>query len=375
MREALGPYLASLTQARRRRVLRILLAAMLAVFGLIAWSNYPAYRSDHRFLANLERGRINVDELFRNGITCDDTSCQFLGRDGQPVGPKFPSQSEPVPAPGGGSFFKGPGATITPEQVRQQLPELIPAFRAELAKTARLLTPRASFQAHARTLGTFWGVLFIVLIASTLIGAEWRWGVWPALLTHEPRRGRMVLAKLATVWTIVGFALVLVLGFTAGLDVIFRHISSVGARGGPSPLGLARMSGKALLSLEVYATFAAALTMMLRTSMGGIGSFLLLLGDGLATRKWTWFRLELPTQQIARLIPSPIEGIGRGYVWFPSVYATKSSCQSTPEGFRLCQQIPLPPIPLWRAVAVLFAWIATASLLAWLVMRRRDAPQ
>ena len=383
MRETLGPFAASLTQARRRRAFRILVAGMIAVFGLIAWSNYPGYRGDRKFLTKLERGQLAANDLFRYGYTCDGASCQFIGRDGQPFGPRIPIEpqaNEPTPgekpAPGeqSGNFFTGGGPPITREDLQRRLPEIIPGFRAQIAQEAKALSARTSLQARARSLGTFWGVLFAALIAATLIGAEWRWGVWRTLLTHEPRRGRVLVAKFATVWTMILLAFAIVYGVTAGLDAIFRSISSVGAGGGASTLGVVRSAGKALLSVEVYATFSAALTMIVRTSFAGVGALALLLADGLASQKWTWLRQVLPTQQIARLIP-PAEGLSGSHVWFPLATSGKSVCKTAPEGFQYCREVPLPPVPQWRAVAVLFGWMLLAAIVAWLFVRARDVPQ
>jgi hypothetical protein len=406
---ALGPYRASMAQARRRRALKLLLVATLAVFGLIAWSSYPNYRSQRKVLDGLEGGTINVEQLLQQsgGFSCNESACQIVDRSGNPIGPEFPITrgqfGEPQPGQPPKPEASTPSATTTSgtpsdatvppgeepppdkfggppisrEDLERALPELIPEFRADLAKAEKMLSPRVSLQSRARAAGVFWGVLFAVFAASTLIGAEWRWGVWRTLLTHEPRRGRMILAKMATVWTMIAIGLALTLAFTAGLDVIFRSISHVNAQGGPNNLGIARTAGKSLLSLEVYSTFAAAAAMTIRASFGGIAALALLLGDGLATTKWHWLRHGLPTQQIARLLPAPVDNFfGGGYVWWTPLSGGEVVC-SPSEGNVVvnCKEVPLHLIPQWRAVAVLFAWIALASLLTWLGLRARDVPQ
>ena len=383
---ALGPYRASLAQARRRRALKALLLATLAVFGLIAWSSYPNYRQQRTLIERLESGDLNAANLFEFGFACDEQTCQIVGRSGNPIGPRFPIEpQQPYQPPTPGSTaeptppFEKPrfGGPISEEDLKRAMPELIPEFRAELARLAERLSPRASLQSRARAAGVFWGVLFAVLATSTLIGAEWRWGVWRTLLTHEPRRGRMVLAKLATVWTVVAIGFAMMLAFTAGLDAIFRSISHVSASGGPSVLGIARTAGKSLLSLEVYSTFAAAAAISIRASFGGIAALALLLGDGLATTKWHWLRHELPTQQIARLLPAPANNFfGGGYVWWTPLTGGQVTCTTSPGGIIVdCKETPLSVIPSWRAIVVLLAWIAGASLLAWVGLRSRDVPQ
>ena len=354
------------------------MAAMIAVFGLIAWSSYPNYRNDRHLLTQLEKGELDPQKLLQHGFNCDPGGCQLIDNHGRPFGPLIPISPESLPTEGekGPGFFHGP--PITPEEIQQHLSEFTPALRRQLAEEGQTLSPRMSLLARARSLGTFWGVLFAVFIAATIIGAEWRWGVWRTLLTHEPRRWRMMLAKFATVWTMIAIAFAIIFGVTAGLDAIFRTISGVSGSGGPLVAGIVRGSGKSLLSLEVYATFAASLTLIIRTSFAGVGSLVLLLGDGLASHKWTWLRHVLPTQQIARLIPPPIEGLGGSYVWFPLATSGKSVCETrTVGGFRgqFCREIPLPPVPQWRAVVVLLGWIALATLFAWIFLRARDVPQ
>jgi len=374
VRETLGPYVASLTQARKRRAYRLLLAAMIGVFALITWSHYPSYRDDRARITKLESGQISAEQLI-GGYGCSGTSCQLIDIHGRPFGPQIPIST---PQPGEGQPGEKPGEPVPPisrEQIQQYVPDLAAAMRANLHVEAKTLSPRSSLLSGTRSLGTFWGVLFAVFIAATIVGAEWRWGVWRTLLTHEPRRGRMLLAKFATVWTMVALTLAIILGITAGLDAIFRSISGIGTSGGPTTIGLLRGGGKSLLSVEVYATLAAMCTMVIRTSFAGIGSLILLLGDGLATHKWTWLRVALPTQQIARLIPQPTAGIGGTYVWFPMATTGRTECHVVPQGFSVCRETPLTPIPQWRAVAVLFAWIALATAIGWVFLRARDVPQ
>ena len=383
MREALGPFLASLTQARRRRAYRVLVAAMIGVFGLIAWSNYPAYRDQRARVDKLAKGEINIDQLI-GGYGCDESSCRLIDIHGHPLGPQIPiptpdvtqgQPGEPCPPEAGPKCEQGNfgGPPITQEQIQKYIPDLTAALRKSLAEDSKALSPRASVLSRIRSLGTFWGVLFAVIIAATLIGAEWRWGVWRTLLTHEPRRGRLLVAKFATVWVMIALTFALIIAVTGGLDAVFRTISSVGTRGGPTTVALVRNGGKALLSLEVYATFSAMFTMLIRTSFAGVGSLILLLGDGIATHKWEWLRVATPSQQIARLLPINQDLIGGGYVWFPRVIS-KGVCR-TSGGFTRCREVLLRPIPQWRAVAVLLGWILLASLIAWVFLRARDVPQ
>jgi hypothetical protein len=218
-------------------------------------------------------------------------------------------------------------------------------------------------------------VLFAAIVGATLLGAEWRWGVWRTLLTHEPRRARVLVSRYALLWIVIAGGLVLTLAFTAVVDAVFRTMSSVGASGGPGLGAIGATAGKALLSVEVYGTVAGVLATIARTSFAGIGSLIFLLGDGLATARFDWLRHISPSQQVAALIPPPFLQ-ERGYVWFPPQSSGAVTCAPAPGGSNvLCTEKLLGPIPQARAVIVLVVWIALAAVVGWLFVRRRDVPQ
>jgi hypothetical protein len=200
--------------------------------------------------------------------------------------------------------------------------------------------------------------------------------VWRTLLTHEPRRGRVLATKLTALWVAIGLGALGVLAFTAGLDAIFRRISDIGSSGGPGLATLARVSARSLLSLELYATLAAAMTMFIRTSFAGMGALLFILADGLTTRRFIWLRHFLPNQQIATLIPPGSQFVETpGYAWWPLINTSGARCAPDASGSITCIETPLKAIPHWRASLVLAAWIAAFALAAWAVLRARDVPQ
>jgi ABC-type transport system involved in multi-copper enzyme maturation permease subunit len=388
MRDALGPYRAALTLGRRRSLI-LLLVVMVSLFGQRA------------FLAKLQHGTLTQESLFQFGIGCfgggpiekpgfepqagtSETpetppagpetpapteqqnlpTCQFVGPDG-PIGPTF--QGEP---------FGPNGPTFTQDFIDQLRPELIKSQRQIIAQTQQLMGSRFMFSSRVRGLGTFVGIVFAVLFGATFIGADFRWGVWRTLLTHEPRRGRVLTSKLSAMWTYVLLGFVVTLAVMTGVDVVMRSISNVHASGGPTVARLAKESGWALLSVEMYATMAAALALAVRTSIAGIATLLLTVGDHLLISKYHWLRHFFPVQQVAALLPTP-ERLATAYVWFPRVTGGYR-CTEPPggqPGFSECKEILLKPIPHWRASVVLAGWLVAFTLAAWAVLRARDVPQ
>lgn len=410
MRELLGPYRAALALGRRRSVI-VVLAIVVAIAGAIAWTTYRPLRQQEGFLALLQSGNITQDNFFQfaPGVSCfggdfgppfgprprsdptdtatptpDDTAtsgasptpgieqpesfpgsneptCQFIGNDGTPIG-----------APFTGDPFGPEG--FSQETIDEIRPALIAGQENLIARMEKDLAPMRVLEVRIRALGTFLGIGFMILMAATLFGAEYRWGVWPTLFTHEPRRGRVLATKLAALWTLVLVGFLLSLAVITGVDALMRTLDGIDATGGPSIARLAKQGGWAVLSLETYATMAASLALMVRTSLAGIASLLVALADHLAVEKYRWLRHYLPTQQIASLLPTPT-GVSSGYAWFPQITAG-IECEPAPEGgFELCEEIVFPPTPHWRASLVLVAWIVGSALLAWWVLRKRDVPQ
>jgi hypothetical protein len=373
VRSGLSPLRAAIGAALRRRSLLILLVATLGVFGLMSWGSFADLRSQRNLVDQAERGELQGFELFELGIgfSCNEQVCFVEANDGTPLGIEFP-----IPNPGEFGEFDPSG---TPPEIRaleQNLPRVVRAFRERLEEQERALSPMATLGTRIRAAGTFWGVLFAVLAGATLLGAEWRWGVWRTLLTHEPRRSRLLQSRFLMLWIVIAGGLAVTLGFTIGTDAVFRAISGIDASGGPGVATLARAAGESLLSIEIYATMAGALATIVRTSFAGIGSLVLLLGDGLASGRYQWMRHFLPAQQIATLIPPSPRAETIGYAWWPPIRVGATSCTATPDGFGVvCTEKILPLIPQWRAAVVLGAWILGVALLAWIFVRRRDIPQ
>ncbi|MGH2793682.1 MAG: hypothetical protein ACRDKG_05200 [Actinomycetota bacterium] len=393
MRELLGPYRASLSLGRRRSIALILLL-LIAIAGAISWTSYRPVRQQRGFLEVLESGNITADNFFQfaPGISCTggdfgsgfgpkpapgtetptpstgeptpepiEPECQFIGNDGQPIGKPF--RGDPF----------GPGG-FSPELLDEIRPELIAGQKELIARMERDLAPMRVLESRIRMLGTFLGIGFVVLLGATFFGAEFRWGVWPTLLTHEPRRGRVLGAKLAALWTLVAIGFLLSLAVGGGVDVVMRELDGVTAAGGPSVGRLAEQAAWAVLSLELYTTIAAALALLVRTSIAGVAALLVALGDHLIVGKYEWLRHYFPTQQVASLLPQPT-GVASGHAWFGPITAGIRCKQVPGQLFEECTEVLFKPPPHWRASLVLVAWTLGFAMLAWVALRGRDVPQ
>jgi hypothetical protein len=80
-----------------------------------------------------------------------------------------------------------------------------------------------------------------------------------------------------------------------------------------------------------------------------------------------------PAQQVARLFDTQL--VDGGVVWWAPLRAGAFACTRGHEGLVQCEERVLAPIPQWRAVAVLAAWIVVAGLIGAYFVRRRDVPQ
>lgn len=385
MIEGTGPYRAALLLGRRRSLIGLLGVAM-ALFGVLAWSSYRSLDTERSFLRQLQAGNIGPGAFAHfGGLTCDgggleapsggapvpvqpsEQTCRFVTSSGQPIGPIF--HGDPLAAGG-----------LSQEQIRQVLPQLIEAQKQNVFATEKVLGPRAIFASRVSMLGTLVGIVFVVLLGATFFGAEFRWGVWRTLLTHEPRRQRVLLGKFIALWTLILVGFVGVLAVVSAVDIVMHIVSKVHASGGPGVVRLGSQSGYALLALETYATIAAALVIVARVTLAGMFSLLMIVGDHFLVSKYHWLRHYFPVQQVGVLLSRHMT-IATGYAW-PSPVTGGLVCPSSPAKgqvgqniFNTCREIVFKPIPHWRASLVLAGWAVAFALIAWSVLRARDVPQ
>jgi len=400
VRSVSGPVRASLRYARKRRAAVAVLIIAIVVLGITAFTSYSQVRGLRRTEGQLRHLGPGVVPAFPYPIRCagDEFGGPVPGPGGgfvvgpvpvptpsTPASPPvchFFSESEGIfgpPLPGDVfGFYDASGTPLTDAERVAKLETIRPQLEAVVSQGLREagteLAPRRLLQNRERSAGTLWGVLFTVLFVSTLFGAEWRWGVWKTLLTHEPRRGRVLASKIVATWTLVAVGYAVVLLVVTGIDAVYHMIWSVHGSGGPSwaSLGMGFLHG--LPGLELYATLAAAFAIFLRGSMAGLGGPLLLLVlDGLLLTRFVWLRPYSPTQQVAALLPRIPSNEVVSTMWFGQILS-KTVCTHSIGGALECNIINLKPIPPLTASLVLLAWIALACAWAYAMLRSRDVP-
>jgi ABC-type transport system involved in multi-copper enzyme maturation permease subunit len=211
-----------------------------------------------------------------------------------------------------------------------------------------------------RTLiGTFAGLIALIVVAALFITAEYRRGLIRSTLTASPRRGRVLAAK-AVVIGAVTFGVGLVAA--AAAVPLGEHI--LRANGHylypVSTLTELRMIVGTAALLAVAAVAALALGTILRRGAGAVTAVIvaIVLPYILATASL------LPTgaaQWLLRLTPAAAFAVQQSLIQYPQVNG-----QYTPaNGY-----YPLAP---WAGFAVLCGYTAIALAVATVLLRRRDA--
>lgn len=373
MREALVATGAAFSVFRRRRGALALLIVLIVMMGITVWSSYAVVRQERRTLLDLRRGKF---EFFQLGFSCDPTSCRLALPNGQGFGPSFDAKILQ------GSNGQAPDPQVLRDFFNTNKAQIEDGVKQAAAVLYGDFSPRQILVARARSLGSLWGVIFVTLLAATLFGAEWRWSVWRTLLTHEPRRARVLFGKLAALWLLVAIAFIATLGLIAAADTVFRLVYNITASSGPTVGGIALRAGRALLGLEFFATLAATFAMMFRSSLAGLGGAgAIALADGVATQHFVFLRHYLPDQQVAVLLPHAGRFLAVASPWWRVVDGT-FRCGLPGNGnvkggplVTSCQFIMFRPIQPGTAAAVLGAWLIAVALVSYIMLRVRDVPQ
>ncbi len=346
LRELRGVFVASAGYMFRRRATWLVLAGLVLVLSVPAVSSYGQLRDLRHFRRLAEKGEINPDLP----AVCDpegDGLCWGISEAGPPDRVLTDAERR--------------------DAVERLRPVAITQFTQLVSEAEQELVPSAVAATRAKSLGTGFGVMFAILLGATLVGAEWRWGVWRQQLPHQPRRVLLVIGKFAALWA----AVVLVASATflavALVDLGMRIIDNVPSRTGPSVVAVLGDLMKAFLSLGVYATLAAGAATLFRSSLAGLAAPLFVLGvDGWLARGTGIFRHVFPAQQVVGLFPpEDIRQIAEGAPWWgPS---TGPRCVRG-----VCFNSPLPYIPTGRAALVLSAWIIGIVVLTAVRVHRQD---
>jgi len=153
--------------------------------------------------------------------------------------------------------------------------------------------PRFSFHDHVEDLlgtGTVIGSLVGLLLAASLIGAEWQAGTFAALLTWEPRRPRVAAAKVAAVVigsvAIAAVATAALVGVEAIVAATHGTFRTVLQDFHPKPHFALRtwaMAGRGALVVALVTALGAALALLLRHTVAAVGVAIgyLIVGEGI----------------------------------------------------------------------------------------------
>jgi ABC-2 type transport system permease protein len=153
--------------------------------------------------------------------------------------------------------------------------------------------PRFSFHDHVRDLigtGTVIGSLVGLLLAASLIGAEWQAGTFAALLTWEPRRPRVAAAKVAAVVigsvAVAAVATAVLVGVEALVASTHGTFSSLGQDPRLAAHFAARtwaMAGRGVCVVALVTALGAALALLLRHTVAAVGVAIgyLIVGEGI----------------------------------------------------------------------------------------------
>jgi ABC-type transport system involved in multi-copper enzyme maturation permease subunit len=220
--------------------------------------------------------------------------------------------------------------------------------------------PTAQGSVTQTLVGTFAGLIAVIIVATMFITTEYRRGLIRLTLIASPRRGHVLAAK-----AIVIGAVTFVVGLPAALAAILvgqRMMSASGLPAAPVPAltELRLIVGTAAL-LAVAAVLALAIGAILRRSAAAVTA-------GIAMIVLTYFFASplavLPAgaaNWLLRVTPAAGFSIQQAYRAYPQVVASYTPTNG---------YYPLAP---WAGFAVLCAWTALALGLAAYLLRRRDA--
>ena len=206
-------------------------------------------------------------------------------------------------------------------------------------------------------IGTFAGLIVVVVVGTMFITAEYRRGLIRTTLTASPRRGQVLAAK-AAVTGLATFAVGLIATAVA-LPVEEHHMRQGGSFIDPvSTLTDVRLIAGTAALLAVAAILALAIGTVIRRS--AVAVTLAIVVTVVPYILTTVLPAGL-SQWLLRVTPAAGFAVQQAYPKYPQLgidYATASG------------YYPLAP---WAGFAVLCAWAAAALGLAIFLLRRRDA--
>lgn len=346
---------AELRKAVNRRGVRLVAGLALILIVWTSWSN-------HKTVAGSRDEAARAKEAL-----ADPNSREQSIREG-PFG-KYP--------------YRGPD--VTEEEYEESLGFSINFEAVHFPVSRAQLHPANSYMVVLGVLGTVPGVLLAVLLASTFVGAEFRWGYWKMAATNEPRRVRLIVAKGLALWFLIGISLSILLGLFYAINVPIAHFYDLAGAIPKTKFAaqqlltldldighFLKLFGVAWLSMGTYATFAVAAVLWARATLAGpIASLGFLALDGSLTQNVISLRHASPSQQIAFLLDAQhyVGGDAVSPLWYEKMDKIVESSFGGPAKFQ-----ELSTIPHWRALIVLVAWMLLGVIIAIVAIRKRDLP-
>jgi hypothetical protein len=207
--------------------------------------------------------------------------------------------------------------------------------------------------------GTFAGLIAVIVVATMFITAEYRRGLIRTTLTASPRRGRVLAAKAVVVAAVTFVAGLVAVAIAVPLGE--RMIRSGGAFIDPVPaLTEVRMIAGTAALLAVAAVLALAIGAILRRSAVAVTAVIAVIVLPYILSTVPGILTIGASQWLLRLTPAAAFAIQQPYPAYPQVTAR----YAPPDYF------PLAP---WAGFAVLCVWAALTLVVAIVLLRRRDA--
>ena len=216
----------------------------------------------------------------------------------------------------------------------------------------------ASLTAAVFLVGTFAGLIAVIVVAAMFITAEYRRGLIRTTLTASPRRGRVLAAKAVVVGSVAFVA-----GLAAAAAAVIFGTQLARSRSYVYPVSslteLRMIVGTAAL-LAVAAVLALAVGTMLRRSAAAVTVVIVVI----VLPYFLSVTSVLPAgaaDWVLRITPAAAFAVQQAMPQYPQVTAIYSPASG---------YYPLAP---WAGFAVLCGWAAIAVVLAQVLLRRRDA--
>jgi hypothetical protein len=206
--------------------------------------------------------------------------------------------------------------------------------------------------------GTFAGLIAVVVVAALFVTAEYRRGLIRVTLAATPRRGRVLAAKAGVVGSVAFVAGLVGAGVVVTLGQ--RVLRSHGVYVFPATaLTEARLVVGTATLLAVAAVLALAVGAVIRRSAATVAAALVVI-----VLPYLLAMTVLPTgaaQWLLRVTPAAAFAVQQSAIRYPQV----SNLYTPADGY-----FPLPP---WAGLAVLGGWAALALGVALALFRGRDA--